>query len=605
MLEAKAMTSKKKIAIRTASAFALSILVGCATPPAQEQRSEPQLPKAQPSAPPPPGFKEKMAELVENDPLFAAMAAELAAQQGDLTSATVAYTEAAKFLKDPELAKRAVELTLSAGNAELALEAAKIWAELDSNDDQASRSVMLLQLSTNRVEEALPSVKQYIKKLQEQEDNHPGVSAASPLKVLMDLMLRIPDKSKAYQTTLSLIGNNPEITEEQYVLSQLADAADLPNEAINHLEKVLNKVPEERYNILMAQYMEKRDGNTDSAVEFLAARADRNPDWFSARLYLARVYTQQNNWQLAFERFKELIRLQPTNYALYSSQGFVLTKLEKRKEAERHFNIYLDKTPPPELQNEMLIYISMADLYQKEKNFDGALKWLGKAQNADQNLDIQLKIHDLYEEQGKASEAAAVLERFQPQNEEDTVRLTLALSQFVEKIKQPDRAIKVLENALDEYPDQEDLLYERAMVAERQKDLPTVERYLKRLIEVKPQNPHGYNALGYTFAELGVRLDEALVLIKKANSLAPRDPYILDSLGWVYFKLGQFGLAEEALLKAFDIRQDEEIGAHLLELYIKQGRKDDAMAMLTQLKAKYPNSSELERLAKQANEIEL
>lgn len=355
----------------------------------------------------------------------------------------------------------------------------------------------------------------------------------------------------------------------------------------------------------MAQYMEKRDGNTDSAVEFLAARADRNPDWFSARLYLARVYTQQNNWQLAFERFKELIRLQPTNYALYSSQGFVLTKLEKRKEAEKHFNIYLDKTPPPELQNEMLIYISMADLYQKEKNFDGALKWLGKAQNADQNLDIQLKIHDLYEEQGKASEAAAVLERFQPQNEEDTVRLTLALSQFVEKIKQPDRAIKVLENALDEYPDQEDLLYERAMVAERQKDLPTVERYLKRLIEVKPQNPHGYNALGYTFAELGVRLDEALVLIKKANSLAPRDPYILDSLGWVYFKLGQFGLAEEALLKAFDIRQDEEIGAHLLELYIKQGRKDDAMAMLTQLKAKYPNSSELERLAKQANEIEL
>ena len=174
-------------------------------------------------------------------------------------------------------------------------------------------------------------------------------------------------------------------------------------------------------------------------------------------------------------------------------------------------------------------------------------------------------MHDIYEEQGKHREAAEVLEKFEPQNEEDTVRLTLALSQFIEKIKQPNRAIEVLETALGEYPDQEDLLYERAMVAERQKDLPAVEKYLKRLIEVKPQNPHGYNALGYTFAELGIRLDEALVLIQKANALAPRDPYILDSLGWVYFKLGKLDLAEEALLKAFSIRQDEEIGAHLLE----------------------------------------
>ena len=365
MLEVKAMTSKKKIAIRTASAFALSVLVGCATPPAQNNPPQAELPKAQPSAPPPPGFKEKMADLVESDPLFAAMAAELAAQQGDLASATIAYTEAAKYLDDPELAKRAVELTLSAGNAELALEAAKVWSELTPEDDQASRSVMLLQLSTNRVEEALPSVKQYIQKLEEQEKNHPGVSAASPLKVLMDLMLRIPDKSKAYQTALNLIGNQPDITEEQYVLSQLADAANQPEQAINHLEQVLNKVPEERYNVLMAQYMEKRDGNTNAAVEFLSARTDRNPDWFSARLYLARIHTQQNDWQSAFERFKELIRLQPTNYALYSSQGFVLTKLESRKEAERHFNVYLDKTPPSELQNEMLIYISMADLYKK------------------------------------------------------------------------------------------------------------------------------------------------------------------------------------------------------------------------------------------------
>lgn len=606
MLEPKAMTSKKNIAIRAASALVLSVLFGCASTPATDaDRLSPKEQSTQPAASTPPGFKEKMADLVESDPLFAAMAAELAAQQGDLASATIAYTEAAKYLNDPELAKRAVELTLSASNAELAMEAAMVWAELSPEDEQASRSVMLLQLSTNRVNEALPSVKRYIQKLEEQEKNHPGMSAASPLKVLMDLMLRIPDKTKAYQTTLALLGNNLQATEEQYVLSQLADAAGQAAEAINHLEQVLNKVPEERYNVLMAQYMEKRDGNTDAAVEFLSARADRNPGWFSARLYLARIHTQQNNWQAAYTRFKELIELQPTNYPLYSSLGFVLTKLENRQEAEKHFNVYLAKTPPSELQNEVLIYISMADLYKNEQKYDGALSWLAKAPNASQNLDIQLQAHEVYKAQGKYKEAAEVLEQFQPQNEKDSVRLTLALSQFVETIKQPDKAINILETALGQYPDQEDLLYERAMVAERQDDLPSVEKYLKRLIEVKPQNPHGYNALGYTFADLGIRLDEALALIKKANSLAPRDPYILDSLGWVYFKLGNLELAEEALVQAFSIRQDEEIGAHLLEVYIKQGRKEKAMAMLTELKAKYPDSTEIERLAKQASEIEL
>lgn len=553
----------------------------------------------------PPGFQEQMAQLVKNDPLFAAMAAELAAQRGDLNSATIAYLETAKYLNDVELAKRAVELTLADNDAELALQSAKVWAQLAPQDPQASRSVMLLQLSTNRLAEALPAMKAYLNTLREQEENHPGITAASPMKATLDLLLRVPDKKKAYETGLVLISDKEDPIEAQYVLSQLADAADLPERAIDHLQQVIDKVPEERYNVLMAQFMEKRDGNTKAAVEFLSGRADRNPDWFSARLYLARVFTTQSNWAAASDRFRELIRLQPTNYPLYSSQGFVMAKLGKRKDAERHFKIYLDKTPPAERQNELLIYISMADLYAADKQFADAMTWLNKAPNAAQDLDIQLKVHDIYRKQNRMKEAADVLERFKPQSEDDTVRLTLALSQFVEDLKQPAKAGKVLDKALVDYPDQPDLLYERAMVAERQKDLSSVERYLRRLIEVKPENPHGYNALGYTLTEFNVRLDEALTLILKANELAPKDPYILDSLGWVYYKMGKLTEAEGPLTEAFKIRQDKEIGMHLIELYIKQGRKKDAERIIQVLSEKFPKSNELDKLVQQANEIEL
>lgn len=142
-----------------------------------------------------------------------------------------------------------------------------------------------------------------------------------------------------------------------------------------------------------------------------------------------------------------------------------------------------------------------------------------------------------------------MLNQFKAKNEDESVRLALAKSQLAESQKAPAEAATELELALLNYPDQPDLLYERAMVAERQDDLPNVEQFLKRLITVRPDNPHGYNALGYTWAENNIRLNEALELIKKAIELAPNDPFILDSLGWVHYRLGEMDNAEATLKK--------------------------------------------------------
>ncbi len=544
----------------------------------------------------PESFQKNVRQIVRQDTLFAVMTAEIAAQKGDLDTAVITLIEAATYLKDPELAKRAVEVSLTAGDGDRALESAKIWTKIDPDNLQASRSVMMLQLSTNRVDQALPSFKAYINELYEQERQNPGVTSARPLQVILDLLLRIPDKAKAYTTGIQLLGDKPNQTEEQYILAQLADAADLIDPAINHLRHVLQVIPQERHFLLMAQFLEKKHGNPDQAIQFLSQQVDRQPNWFATRLYLARLFTQLNEWQKAGERFAQLIQLQPTNYALYSSQGFVMTKLAKLEEAEKHFLVYLANTEPRDLQNEELIYISMAELYSKQKDYVNAMNWLKKAPNIDQSLDIQLMIHKLYRQQNRISQASEVLKRFKPQNTNDAVRLTLALSQFVEEFKKPEKAIIVLDQALTNYPDQEDLLYERAMVSERLNDVESVELYLRRLIQVNPDNPHGYNALGYTFAEKGIRLSEALELIKKAHDLAPQDPYILDSLGWVHYKLGHLTTAEETLRKAFAIRQDEEIGLHLLEIVIVTGQLKEARQIADALKKQYPNSNELRNL---------
>ena len=548
---------------------------------------------------------QEIRKFVGQDPMLAILAAELASQRGDLRAAAAAYTEAARQMKDPELAKRAVELSLTENDPERAFTAAKLWAELNPQDTQAERTILLLQLSTNRVDEAFPALATFFGNLQKLEAEHPGVSGAPPNKVALEMLLRIPDKAKAYQTGLKLFGDKPADPENQYLLSQLAFACEQSQQAIDHINKAIQAKPSEEYYIFLSQALEKRDDNPQAALALLEQQADLHPDWFSTRLYLARAYAQSNQWEKAKIRFAEMLQLQPNNIPLYSSQGFVLAKLADRQGAEKHFNVYLAKTPREDRQNETLIYLTLSGLALDEKDYEKAIKWLNTAPDSREDIDLQLRLATIYEAQGKDNAAQKVLNQFKAQNEDEGVRLTLSKAQLVERLKKPQKAVDLIEKGLTTYPDQPDLLYERAMVAERLQDLPGVERFLKRLIEVKPSNPHGYNALGYTWADRGIRLDEALQLIQKANTLAPEDPFILDSLGWIHYRLGQTEQAEAALQKAFALRPDEEIGVHLLEVLVQSGKQIEAKNLSEALNKRFPASTKLKPWTQRVKEFQL
>ncbi|MFN4327866.1 MAG: tetratricopeptide repeat protein [Limnobacter sp.] len=573
-----------------------SIVAGCATSPVEDSGLPVAAPGQSQAQMKREDYQAKVARLVERNPLFALMTAEIAQQRGDAYSAMLAYLEAAKQLQDPELAKRALEISLGEGQLEEALKAAQVWADVAPTDAQARRSVMVLQLGTNRVDEALPALKTYLAQVKEAEQANPGISHATPIKVATEMLMRIPDKTKAYNTAIELFGNNPKDADAQLLLAQISESADQFATAIVHLQNLAAISPQERYVVQLAQLMERRDTNPSAALAYITPLTDQNPKWFGARLYLARVYSQQEQWPLAKQRFNEMLQLQPENYPLYSSLGFVLSKTGERKAAEKAFNVYLSKVPATERQNEALIHITMADMAAQDKDFAAAYAWLDRAPNAKTDLDIQLKKSALEELQGKPEGAARVLQQFKPANDEQAVRLALAKSQLAESRKRPQEAASELDAALSTQPNQPELLYERAMVAERMNDLSAVEGNLRKLMEVKPDNAHAYNALGYTFADRNIRLPEALTLITKAAELAPNDAFILDSLGWVHYRLGDLDKAEQALRKAYSLRQDEEIGVHLLEVLIKKGQLADAKSLSDALLPKYPDSQRLKTL---------
>ena len=137
----------------------------------------------------------------------------------------------------------------------------------------------------------------------------------------------------------------------------------------------------------------------------------------------------------------------------------------------------------------------------------------------------------------------------------------------------------VLDEALQRFPDNTDLLYDHAMLAEKLNRLDVMETSLRKIMVIAPKNQNAYNALGYSLAERNIRLEEAYTLIAKALELAPEDPFIMDSMGWALFRLGRLDEAESYLKRALAERPDAEIAAHLGEVLWAKGDRDSARAI--------------------------
>ena len=195
----------------------------------------------------------------------------------------------------------------------------------------------------------------------------------------------------------------------------------------------------------------------------------------------------------------------------------------------------------------------------------------------EQALAVQTRLAQLLARQGRLDEARQLIRAVPERNAEDARLKLLAEAQLLRDNRQPQQAYDLLSGALQQTPDEETLLYDTAIAAERVDQFDAMERLLRRLIELKPEAAQAYNALGYSLADRNLRLPEARALIDKAVQLAPDDAYIQDSLGWVQFRQGNLRQARKTLEAAFKKRPDAEIAAHLGEVLWSQGEREGAL----------------------------
>jgi tetratricopeptide (TPR) repeat protein len=236
-------------------------------------------------------------------------------------------------------------------------------------------------------------------------------------------------------------------------------------------------------------------------------------------------------------------------------------------------------------------YLYLAQIAEDDKQFPVALEWLRKIDSGEEYLTARVREAFVLSKMHRLDEARKLLRTVNVQTAEEKTQLVLAEAQLLRDAKRHEQSYKLLSQALASSPDSVPLLYDTAMAAERLNQVGIMEKQLRRIIELKPDYAHAYNALGYSLADRNLRLPEALQLIEKAHQLAPEDAFILDSLGWVHFRMGDLKLAREYLERAYASRPDAEVAVHLAEVLWSDGDQDGARKLLREVRSKEPGNA--------------
>ena len=242
--------------------------------------------------------------------------------------------------------------------------------------------------------------------------------------------------------------------------------------------------------------------------------------------------------------------------------------------------------------------MTLGQVEESRSNWNAALAWYERIEGDEYFIASRLKMAGIIAKQKDLPAARAFLREFAAAGGDQAVQFVLAEAQLLRDSRDYMSAKSVLSEGLARIPDSPELLYDRAMVLEKLNDFDGLERDLRKVISVKPDHAHAYNALGYTLADRNIRLSEALKLIEKAVALSPRDGFILDSLGWVHFRLGNLERAIGILRQAYSLRSDPEIAAHLGEALWTAGQKEEAGRLIEANRAKHPGSESLDALAR-------
>ena len=361
-------------------------------------------------------------------------------------------------------------------------------------------------------------------------------------------------------------------------------------------QKALALKPESETAVLA---LAQASSDPNEAIEILAGFLKKYPDSREVRIAAARLMIKQKQYDRARQEFEKIRLLQPQDLMVLYSLGLLSIQENDYETAQKYLTEYLDTATKLNKENRdsVQVLFLLSQIAEEQHHYDKALEWLGRIDQDEEDevsLSVDIKKAQIYAKKGNIQRARKIISELESENPYEKERLLLTEAQILRDVKKPYDALNVLQNGLTEFPKSTNILYDYALTAENLSKYGKMEVALRKIIEIDPKYQQAYNALGYSLADRSIRLEEAYDLIDKAMKLAPNDPFITDSLGWVLFRQGKMDEAEQQLRRAYQLRQDPEIAVHLGEVLWAKGNKEEAMAFFRQAHAKDPKSELLQ-----------
>ena len=518
-----------------------------------------------------------------SDTLYALLVAELAGQRNRFDIALGNYVQQANATQDAGVAERGFRIAEYLGADQAALDTALIWANNAPENLDAQRAAAVQLARAGRYEESLAFME---KVLQGQGDTHFDFLALSAAETDPDTRTGL---LKSFDQLLAKHPDNPQLKFGKAVLLQQDGH---PEEALALLEEQPAREQEIPSILLQARLLQILERSKE-ALPLLEKSLRQHPEDKRLRLTYARLLVEQDRLDEAMGEFATLVQQHPGDDDLRFSMALVCLEAQAWREAIVYLEELIERGSHLDAAN-----FNLGRAYRELGQQEKALAAFAKVGPGNEYLPAKLMQAELLFSLGRNQDASQLLASAREEQPDYAIQLYLIEIEALSNQGQTEAAWQRAEQALEQFPEDLNLLYTRAMIAEKRGDLAQLEQDLRFIIEREPDNAMAINALGYTLADRTTRYDEALALIQQAYQINPDDAAILDSLGWVNYRMGNLEEAETQLRKAYQRFADHEIAAHLGEVLWTAGEQREARRIWGEALKQQPDSEVLHETIK-------
>ncbi len=516
--------------------------------------------------------------------MYQVLAAEFAVRRGRLDSALEYFSAAAMGSDDPRLAERAAGIALYIGNDEALLELARRWWELSPDDPQARQSLGLALLHNQQVDAAVEHL-DAVRMVLAAGDEQDGFAALS------GLLGRLDDKTIVLEAMTALSALQPDSRYGYYYRTLAALGAERTDTALDSLNQSLVLSPDWREALLLRAQIRMQEGQADQAADELATAVARQGDDTQLRLGYARVLVGAERLAEAREQFAVLAEQNPEDAEALFALGVLATEAEQYADAEEYFDRVLALG-----QRVTDSLFELARVAELQEDYQLARERYEGISDEERYLNARVRAGFMDARLGEIEAMRERLAGLRASHPDNAVSLFLTEAEILRNERLYEVAFDTLSTALDHYPGNHDLLYSRALAAEKLDQLDVLEQDLRQILAENPDSGHALNALGYTLADRTDRYEEALDLLERAIVLLPDDPAVLDSMGWINYRLGDYETALEYLQRAYSLTDEPEIVMHLSKVLWELGQHDEAREVWLKAYERTPDDEYLLRL---------